>query len=275
MKGIPYTVFGATGFIGDCLANDLRRRGRDVLTPTRDEPVVPGNFLGHVIYCIGLTADFRNRPFETVDAHVGRLRDILERGHFSSFVYLSSTRVYKNAKSTDEDTALVLCPADPDDLYNASKIMGEALCLGCNRPGTKVVRLSNVYGADIASENFLSSVLRDAVTKGRVVLRTAPDSTKDYIAIEDVVAMLPQIAERGESRIYNLANGRNTTHRELVEGVRRITGCEVVYEPGTPKVEYPRISIRRLRDEFNFAPAHVMDHLGSLVEKMQDKVRAA
>ncbi len=57
-----------------------------------------GADLGHAFYCIGLTADFRSRPFETIEAHCGLLKEVLSGSRFSSFVYLSSTRVYARGK---------------------------------------------------------------------------------------------------------------------------------------------------------------------------------
>jgi nucleoside-diphosphate-sugar epimerase len=270
-----YTIFGATGFIGSRLAGHLRQQGHDVFTPARDSLISPTLFLGHAIYCIGLTANFRGRPFATVDAHVGRLREILEHGQFRSFTYLSSTRVYKNASITAEDAPLLLRPEDPDDLYNTSKVMGEALCLNCGRPETKVVRLSNVFGPDSGSENFLSSTVRAAIAEGRIVLRTAADSAKDYVAIDDVVGMLPKISEQGRVRIYNLASGVNTTHGRIIDAVRSATGCSVVYEAGAPKIEFPPISIARIRQEFHFVPALVLDQLPDLVRQMKEKLRAA
>lgn len=275
MKTGVFTILGATGFIGSHLSDYLRREGYDVLTPERDSPKSLTRFLGHAIYCIGLTADFRSRPFDTVDAHVGRLREILDGGHFRTFTYLSSTRVYRNAAVTGEDTPLVIRPDDPDDLYNISKIMGESLCLNANRPGTRVVRLSNVYGADVTSENFLTSVLRDAVTKQKVEIHSAPDSSKDYVDVEDVVSLLLRIAESGQERIYNIASGRNTTHKDLVESIRRATDCKVKYKPGAPKIEFPPIVIDRVCKEFSFKPTHVMDRIQSLVEQFREKVRAA
>jgi len=64
-----------------------------VICPTRDESL-DGRDLGHIIYCIGITADFRRRPHDTITAHVTKLQEVLTRTSFESLVYLSSTRVY-------------------------------------------------------------------------------------------------------------------------------------------------------------------------------------
>jgi hypothetical protein len=91
----------------------------------RDDPMPEGP-LGHVIYCIGLTADFRSRTFDTVEAHVCTLLDVLRRGEFESIVYLSSTRLYAGSDSTSEETSIRISPFD---VYNTSKLAGESLVL--------------------------------------------------------------------------------------------------------------------------------------------------
>ena len=82
----------------------VTRHGRAMPLPTGD--------LGHAVYCIGLTADFRRRPQATMDAHVGVLGEVLRHGRFDSFLYLSSARLYRNAKTGAEDAAIRLLQAE-------------------------------------------------------------------------------------------------------------------------------------------------------------------
>ena len=123
-----FTILGATGFIGSRLANYLEKKG-DRVTRSKFENAIAATDLGHVIYCIGLTADFRSRPFDTMDAHVNRLGEFLKNTHVQSFLYLSSTRIYGSASIADETTKISVDPSSPGDLYNISKVAGEALCL--------------------------------------------------------------------------------------------------------------------------------------------------
>jgi nucleoside-diphosphate-sugar epimerase len=160
---------------------------------------LPKKDLGHIIYCIGVTADFRTRPFDTVDAHVCKLLDILKNHDFESLTYLSSTRIYQSSSEPCcEENTIQVNPLDFNDLYNISKIMGEAVCFAS---GTKVrvVRLSNVYGGDYNSDNFLSSITRDAILKRKIILNTSLESEKDYISIHDVTDLLLKIAQNGRS----------------------------------------------------------------------------
>jgi len=240
------TVFGAQGFVGRALVAHLRAKGYDVHESVRGDQSWRGVDLGHAFYTIGLTADFRSRPFETIDAHVSLVTDILRGASFSSFVYLSSTRVYSTVTSTHEATPIAAYPGDPDHLYNLSKLMGEAACLGSRLANARVARLSNVFGQDLASANFLTSVLREAAETGRVTLRTSLASEKDYVWVGDVVRALEAIAVKGQEPITNVAFGRNTTHGEVMGLIRSATGAEISVEPGAPTVTFPRIETARL-----------------------------
>lgn len=240
------TVFGAAGFVGRALAAHLRAGGWDVREVVRGDTSWQGADLGHAFYAVGLTADFRTRPFDTIDAHVHLLTDVLRGATFSSLVYLSSTRVYGPAASTDEETAIPAYPGNPDHLYNLSKLMGEAACLGSGLSNARVARLSNVFGADLASANFLTEVLREAVQTGRVSLRTSLASAKDYVALDDVVRALEALALRGTAPITNVAFGRNTTHGEIMDAIRAETGAEISVAPDAPTVTMPEIATQRL-----------------------------
>jgi nucleoside-diphosphate-sugar epimerase len=192
---------------------------------------------------------------------LGVLRDC----RFDSLLYLSSTRLYGGAGSTDEESAIRIAPLDPSDLYNASKAMGESVVLNCGRKA-RVVRISNVYGADFASDNFLSSIIKDALVDRKIVLQTSAVSAKDYISIDNVVDMLLGIAANGKERIYNLASGSNVSNGRLAGALRQATACAVEFSEHAPLVTFPIINIDRLRAEFDFRASQVLDDIPRLVD---------
>ncbi|EFI34214.1 NAD-dependent epimerase/dehydratase [Desulfonatronospira thiodismutans ASO3-1] len=255
-----FTVLGASGFIGRALLAGIRGQGYQVLAPGREEisrwpDALRDMDLGHVIYCIGVTADFRTRPLDAVEAHVCVLKRLLKSGRFTSLTYLSSVRVYAYAGSTREDSELWVRPDSLDALYNLSKLMGESACLqGSKR--ARVVRLSHVYGFDPASPDFLSSVLQDAARTGKVTFRTSPDSAKDYISLKDVVELLPLIARDGQYGIYNLACGMNLSNQELADMLRD-QGIEVEFASRVARWTFPRIDISRLKSQF-YSPGRTL-----------------
>ena len=277
-----FTVLGATGFIGRHLIDHLERQGEEVFAPHRDDPRILDSDLGHVVYAIGLTADFRSRPFDTIEAHVCRLSRVLESATFASLVYLSSTRVYAGAESGSEDAKLRVDPTVAGDLYNLSKLAGEALCFTHPSPAVRVARLSNVFSATpdalAKTDDFLPSIVRAAVDEGGVRLETAPDSTKDYVWIGDVVRAVHRIATDGAHRLYNVASGKNTANGDILGALQRITGCDLDVVPGAPRTVFPTIDVARIGSAFTppdrpWAPADLIEHLEDMVAACGGKIR--
>jgi nucleoside-diphosphate-sugar epimerase len=269
MEGMKAAVFGASGFVGRHLAAHLATRGWDVRPILRGDESWRSEALGHVFFCVGLTADFRTRPFETIDAHVGFAVEVLRAARFDSFLYCSSTRVYAKCGEASETTPLTVDPADPSDLYNLSKLMGEAACLAVPRSEVRVARLSNIMGADPGSDNFLTAVAREAVRDGKVVLGGAPASAKDYIAADEAVAAMARIAADGRERVYNIASGRNTTHAEVAAALSAATGCLVETAPGAAASVFPVINVARMAALGLNATRTVADLMPDLVAAMR------
>ncbi|HUR83166.1 MAG TPA: NAD(P)-dependent oxidoreductase [Thermoanaerobaculia bacterium] len=257
------TVLGASGFVGSEVVRHLVRSGAEFDAPPRDADL-RGRNLGRVLYCIGLTADFRERPYDAVDAHVCKLLEVVRHCTFESLVYLSSTRLYiRNEGVAHEDDDLRVNPLDFEDIYNLSKATGESIVLSLGNRG-RVARLSNVYGAD-QKDTFVSMILEEARTRGTITLRTALDSEKDYISVADAAMLLVKIALDGRERIYNVVGGYNLTNGEVTAAIAKLTGCTVTVVPDAPAVMFPRLDNSRARREFGFTPARLLDDLPSLI----------
>ncbi len=261
------TVLGSTGFIGSHLVSKLASANIPFYVPARKESL-ENKQLGHVIYSIGLTADFRRKPFETVEAHVCLLNRLLEKAEFESLTYLSSTRVYihTNEKEVFEDTPIPVLINDPDELYTLTKLTGERICLSSGR-NAKVVRLSNVYGEDYLSENFITDILRKIKAEKFVKFFTAPGSAKDYIAVDPLCDLLLQVAVSGKQTIYNLASGENISNAEIIELIKAHAdfGCE--FAENAREIIFPRINIDRIKNEFGFSAGHSKQHLAHLIKQ--------
>ena len=251
--GETFTIFGGTGFVGGRLAAHLRSLGHNVAALGRANWPEPGTAIGHAVYAIGMTADFRQNPFGTVEAHVGKLAEVLTAYRFESLTYLSTTRVYQGSEAAREDVELRVRPALVNDIYNITKIAGEAMCLTHPSPKVRVARLSNVFGGADASPSFLASVLGEAAARGSVTFLTAPDSEKDYVGIDRVTDGLARIALSGRERLYNLAAGRNIANARIAAALER-AGIACRFAEGAPSIGFPVIDTARFDAEFGPAP---------------------
>lgn len=267
------SIFGGKGFIGGRLAAHYQSLGRDVRVISRDNWPKDGEALGEVIYAIGMTAAFRRFPLQTAQTQVTNLHEVLSRYTYASLLYLSSTRVYRGARSTHEDAPLLLNPTRPDEVFNASKLAGEALCAALDNPKVRVARLANVYGASDHSEVFLTDVMHEAVRTGKVLLRSSPQSAKDFIHVEDAVALLAAISKGGRHGFYNVASGVNTTNGELADVLRSLD-VDVQFLPDAPEILFPLIDTSRARAEFPIVPKSLTNTLTHVYRDIKKELEA-
>jgi nucleoside-diphosphate-sugar epimerase len=262
-----FTILGGSGFIGRHLARRLRSLGYVVQTPPRGAQIRGWN-LGHVIYAIGTTGNHRQNPGAAIDGHVDLLRHMLADAKYDSWLYLSSARVYGlMAPETlaHEETPVPLRPS-ADAIFDLSKLLGESVCLAHPNPSVRIVRLSNVYGADQSRHTFLGAVMAELARTGQVTIQESPESSKDYISIDDVVELLPQIAVDGEARCYNVVSGEITTHGRIAETIKA-EGYEVSFAPNGATRAFPQMDNSRLKSEFPFVPLRLTEDLPRLLAR--------
>ncbi|MBI2966883.1 MAG: NAD(P)-dependent oxidoreductase [Bacteroidetes bacterium] len=266
---MKFTILGSSGFIGSHLAAFLKNQDIECFLPFRDYKFSASHNLGHIIYCIGITSGFRSKPIETVKAHVCKLIEVLENSSFQSLLYLSSTRVYNGSKNGDETAVLNARSSDMSDLYNLSKLMGEALCFANPDHRIRIARLSNVVGDNFNSGDFLISMIKSAVDTGEINLNLPAGSSKDYIAIGDVTRLLQLIALKGKHRIYNISSGQPLSNRRLVDEIRKHTDCKIRFLNDERELSFPVIENKRIRKEFSFIPRKIIPEIKLLIKKYQ------
>ncbi len=259
------TVLGSSGFIGSAIVKKIKNEKVDYFSPKRNENIY-NKYLGDVLYCIGLTADFRLKPFETVTAHVSLLNEILEKADFNSLTYLSSTRVYINAVTArvSEKDDIISNPNNADDLYTLTKLTGESICI-CSNRNTKIARLSNVTGNSNDAVNFLPDIIHQIKTTGSLQLRQTLSSAKDYISINNVADLLMSVAQKGKSKIYNIASGKNTTNLSIIEELKKQYNFTLTVTPDAKEIIFPEIANELICEEFNFIPDNIGKQIISLL----------
>ncbi len=152
-----------------------------------------------------------------------------------------------------------------NSLYDLSKLTGEALCIAHRNANVRVVRLSNVYGPGQSAHNFLGSVLQALRTNGTAAIQEAPNSSKDYVALADVVPLLERIAISGTQRLYHGASGTPITHAMLGQKLETLGNYRLTFRNDAPLRIFPRIDIGHIRSEFGFTPRSLLDDLPQLL----------
>ena len=268
LEGQHFTVVGSAGFVGSRLLATLRTRGAQVWAPARDEPLPWDRPLGHVMYCAGLTADYLARPFDSVQAHVSLLSQLLQYEEFDSLVYLSSTRLYDGlgVGLAHENAVLPIDPSNPRHLYDLSKGLGESLCHVAGKGRARVARLACVYEGPQDADGFLPALLRQVQAARNAGVRqvevsSSPHFARDYVCLGNVVEALIRIALQGKQSVYNVASGVNVSNAELFEYLGRRWGCNVLPQLQTVPGPTPIVDIERLRSELQWQPRLLFDVL--------------
>lgn len=240
------TVVGAAGFVGARLAARLRAVGREVWTPAKGDPELFERDLGCIFYCAGLTADYDARPFDTVAAHASLLSELIRADRFERLVYCSSTRLYDGQRKAEvhEAEPLVFDPADPRRVYDLSKALGENLTLARTEGRGTVARLSNVYDWEDGAPGFLSEWLIKAQATRNLALDSSPNIARDYIHLDDTVAALIALGDRGQG-VYNVAAGRLSTNADIAR-VFEATGWRITFSGAANPPPPPNAVAERL-----------------------------
>ncbi len=249
-----YTIFGGNGFIGTFIKRKLIQDGQKVFVPKKNDNNIFLKDLGNVVYAAGITSDFRSRPYDTVNAHVSYLFEVLKKTTFKNFIYLSSTRIYRNSKQTKENGQIILNSINLDSLYDLSKLTGEAICNSFNSNKIKVVRISNVIGNSNISNNFFDNLLNQARKKKNIILNDHINSEKDYIIIDDVVSLVLKILLHGKYRCYNVASGCNISNKKILELIKLNFNINYKFNHNAKIIKNKIINIDLIKNEFNFVP---------------------
>jgi len=135
-------------------------------------------------------------------------------------VYVSTVHVYGAAlvagATVSEDTV-----PQPRSVYAVARLAAEHLLAG-SAPETVVVRLTNGVGAPIAPQVerwslVANDLCRQAVTTGRLRLRTDGLQWRDFVALGDVCRVLAATLDPSRVPVgtYNLGSGQPLTVRDL------------------------------------------------------------
>ena len=259
-------VTGHSGFVGSRLLPALKGRGFEVLTfpETLDlslaPPPRPAGRLDTVVHLAALTPQTGKPEEEISSVNIRITRNLLESlsgGGTGRIVYLN-TNGYGIPRylPVDENHPLQLSSG-----YHESKYAGEEMVLAFaaqEKIRAVSLRLFNPYGPG-QREPFLVPAIIGAIRRQRPIELKEPESRRDYVYVDDVVAALDSCLEADlpKRAVYNIGSGEARANREIAEILREIAGSDSpVRDVGGPgrKTYEIRADISRAARELGWIP---------------------
>lgn len=275
-------VTGATGLIGSHLCRKLIHEGHEVIGLSHNRKSLitqtEANYkeVNGDIRDINFLQDlFRSNKIDTVfhlAAHIPNASEldydgvnkqgtinllrISTNSNVKNFIYASSMSVYSEPPSylpVDEKH-----PINTKNKYGLSKLYGECYCDNfARRINVIILRYSSVYGyggkLPLVVANFAEKVIHNLP----IEIIGDGNQSRDFIYVADAVKGTYLAWRKGESELYNIGSGQETTILELAKSIIKVfnSKSKIVFvnkESEYPYRFYPDIS--KARRELGFMP---------------------
>lgn len=257
----PIVIFGASGFIGANLFEQLFRVRTDVFALTHDATKawrlklldVPAE---NIVHCDILSntsvqdvfGKIKPRTIFNLAAYgayskqknVGLTYETNVLGTVNILENCSTDTVYIHAGSSSEygfncTAPKETDPVEPNSHYAVSKVSAAYTLeyyAKVNGINTLNLRLYSIYGGWEEPDRLIPRLIEEA-RKDKLPPLVSPDISRDFVYVDDCVDAFVQAALRVNKdirgRSYNIATGQKTTMRELVDVARQTFG--IVQEP--------------------------------------------
>lgn len=246
---------------GKIYEGDLRDRGilDKVFTENKIDSVI--DFAAD-----SLVGESTVEPLKYFENNVGSTISLLKamKDHNVKYIVFSSTAATygepENIPIVEQDKTI---PVNP---YGESKLIVEKILRWCDEAyGIKytVLRYFNAAGAHISSKigedhspetHLIPLILQVALGKRDKIMIFGDDyntedgtCVRDYIHVTDLanahLLSLDRLKKGGESRVYNLGNGKGFSVKEVIEASRRVTKEEIKAEVAPRRAGDPAVLI--------------------------------
>lgn len=203
-----------------CNINEVNYFSADILTVGLDS-ILNENNADLIIHCAGNASvpESVKKPlfdFSLNTTMVYRLMESCKKYPNLKIINLSSASVYGNPKQlpikeTDEEL-----PISP---YALNKMLAEKICNYYRRNfnvDVVNVRIFSAYGPGLKKQLFWD-MFQKIKSTGRLDLFGTGKESRDYIYIDDLVQAIDIIAQNSDKPLINIANGEESTIRQVAE----------------------------------------------------------
>lgn len=246
-------VFGGSGFLGSHTADALTKNGYEVTIfdinessyIQKNQKMMVGSILdkkavekavkGHdIVYNFAGIADIYEaqfKPVETIEHNVLGNTIILEacrKNKVKRFVFASTLYVYSKTggfyRSSKQACELII--ENYNELYNL--------------PYT-ILRYGSLYGPRSDERNYIYSLLKEAITTGKIISFGQPDDLREYIHVQDAARYSVEILSKEFENQYVILTGNQPMRRkDLLIMINEILGnkIKIDFSPKESKLHY-------------------------------------
>lgn len=140
----------------------------------------------------------------------------LNMKNIDKIIYTSSAAVYGNNPKCKESDLLM-----PQNLYGSLKLSSEKLIESCCETlGIKytIARIFNMYGGkDLFS--IIGKMIRAALDETVIKIANHGDAVRDFVHIDDVVAIYIKLLNDTNVKHINIANGRGVSIKSIMDTI--------------------------------------------------------
>ena len=248
-------MFGASGFIGGCLEEELSKdsdfdvagyssKSCDLLSISDVKSLFSSVDRDDAIVIASAITRKQDNSQEAMKKNIQMVDNICEALSINQagiVVFLSTVDVY----GIDVDEGFKITESlslAPNDNYASSKVASEDLlrkiCSDLHIPLT-ILRLNGVYGPGDQNKSTIGIIVQSAARERRIVVSGKGESLRDFVHVEDVCRIVISAIKSKKSVLVNVATGRSYSIREIAEFVRDIMPfpVEIGYKDLDDKVE--------------------------------------
>jgi len=217
-------ITGASGFIGGHLIRKLsgiedteivpltRRKIPNLIKVSNYTDAPEGDVLIHLAEDNNLK-NVASRDLAYENDALNTLRTLLEK-KYKRIIYASSSTLYGDKSVVPHSIRDEIFAKNP---YTRIKSLSESAVL--ENPNGVVVRLANVYGPLMSTNNVMSQILRQIPQQGDLEVGDVTP-VRDFVWVQDVaegISMLTHMdsTETEKSKMYNLGSGVGTSIGDL------------------------------------------------------------
>ncbi len=300
-------VTGATGFVGSHLCRELIDRGYNVFAISysgrtrkvesllgyttfhlqtedlRDTDKVRGLFrelkiegVFHLAARLPEGNDLQN-PQTLFDTNARATLNMLNAAHLGGVkkvVYASSMSVYSEPPGylpVDEEH-----PVQPTTLSGMSKLVGELCCrLYAGLMNVVILRYAGVYGPGQRESDAIPTFIQQALGGKPITIHGDGTQTSDYTYVDDVVQATILAMEKGDSSVYNIGSGEETSVNKLAEQIIRYANPKTVCELSGDVSERPFrfvLNIGKARKALGYSPCSLAEGLQKYLKEFRIEV---